>query len=139
MSAALEAQVAELRARVEGLEAARAMPAAPGLGMNLFLRAKHERIVQLIAEEWRVDPADVVGLIREGWIVQPRFAAVWLAHKLLNQSLPQLGRLFGRDHSTIVHALKRAEGWRIADDDFRAVTDRVLSALMVEFTQGTRS
>lgn len=59
-------------------------------------------------------------------IVQARFAVIWVARNTTDLSFPQIAAaLNGRDHSTIMHALARAEQMRAADDDFRAVTNRL--------------
>lgn len=60
--------------------------------------------------------------------VPMRLATAWvLRRRYPNLSAVQLGRLIGRDHSTILHALKRAEDLREQDADYRALTDGLIS------------
>jgi chromosomal replication initiator protein len=58
---------------------------------------------------------------------RPRQIAMYLCRHLTVQSLPELGRLFGwRDHTTVIHAIKRIEKLRAEDPDL----DRTVSELM---------
>jgi chromosomal replication initiator protein len=53
---------------------------------------------------------------RSARIAWPRQVAMYLARELTSESLPTIGRQFGgRDHTTVMHACKRATA-RIADD-----------------------
>jgi chromosomal replication initiator protein len=43
-------------------------------------------------------------------VARPRQVAMYLARELTGRSLPAIGRAFGgRDHTTILHALRRVE------------------------------
>jgi chromosomal replication initiator protein len=46
---------------------------------------------------------------REPRISHPRQVAMSLARELTKLSLPAIGRLFNRDHSTVIHAIKAVE------------------------------
>ncbi len=60
-----------------------------------------------------------------------RYACWWLADKMTELGLTTLGRLSGdRDHSTIVHGLRRAEELRATSESFRLSTDALLGTLM---------
>ena len=49
-------------------------------------------------------------------IARPRQAAMWLAKQLTTRSLPDIGRRFGgRDHTTVLHAVRRIEELKAAD------------------------
>ena len=51
-------------------------------------------------------------------IARPRQVAMYLAKKLTPRSLPEIGRRFGgRDHTTVMHAVKRIEELRAADSE----------------------
>ncbi|SFD72653.1 dnaA protein helix-turn-helix [Bosea sp. CRIB-10] len=59
-----------------------------------------------------------------------RFACWWLADKMTALGLTTIGRLSGdRDHSTIVHGLRRAEELRASSESFRLSTDALLGTL----------
>ncbi|MCP4561980.1 MAG: hypothetical protein GY873_08595 [Bosea sp.] len=60
-----------------------------------------------------------------------RFACWWLADKMTELSLNTLGRLSGgRDHTTVMHGLRRAEELRASSESFRLSTDALLGTLM---------
>ena len=50
-----------------------------------------------------------------------RWAAMFLARKHTTMSYPQIGRYFGgRDHSTVIHGIRRIEGLAASDSDISA-------------------
>jgi chromosomal replication initiator protein len=61
-------------------------------------------------EQFGISPQELVSAARTTRVTWPRQAAMYLARELTSQSLPAIGREFGgRDHTTVMHALKRAE------------------------------
>ncbi len=138
MSAALEAEVAALKQRLSALEG-RLDGGGGGLGLPTPGREKLNRIVNEVAEAWNVDAFMVSGQLQQPFIVQPRFAAMWLARRLMpHLSLTQLGRLFDRDHTSVRYGLRRADGWYLADEDFKRTVERILSDLRAEFAVARR-
>lgn len=59
---------------------------------------------------------------RSARVARPRQVAMYLARSLTAQSLPAIGRSFGRDHTTVMHAVEAVER-RMAFDE--VVADRV--------------
>lgn len=58
-------------------------------------------------------------------VVRSRFAAIYLAEKLKKLSTTDLARRFARqDHTTIIHALRRAREFMVSDSDFAARVDQ---------------
>lgn len=54
-------------------------------------------------------------------VTRPRHLAMYLAHRLTGASLPRIGREFGRrNHTTVLHAVHRAEALVAGDLDFAA-------------------
>src|SRR3546814_20197811 len=54
-------------------------------------------------------------------VVRPRQIAMYLAKKMTPRSLPEIGRIFGgRDHSTVIHAVRTIEALRAHDADIDA-------------------
>jgi len=52
-------------------------------------------------------------------IARPRQVAMYLAKKLTSKSLPEIGRKFGgKDHTTVMHAVKRIEELSKKDSEF---------------------
>ena len=52
-------------------------------------------------------------------VARPRQVAMYLAKQLTSRSLPEIGRKFGnRDHTTVMHAVRRVEELRTDDNSF---------------------
>lgn len=62
--------------------------------------------------------------------VVPRQVAMYLARRLTPLSFPQIGRVFGRDHSTVQHAVARIEQRLIAEPDTRRHVERIEATLI---------
>ena len=67
-----------------------------------------ETIIDIAAASEGLTPADILGPVREKPFVRARQRAMYLARQATDRSLPELGRRFGgRDHTTILHALRK--------------------------------
>ena len=54
--------------------------------------------------------SDMISSRRSRTISRPRQLAMFLAKNLTSKSLPEIGRRFGgRDHTTVIHAVKKIE------------------------------
>jgi chromosomal replication initiator protein len=69
-----------------------------------------EEIQQRVAAAFEVSRAELVGSSRAATPLRARQIAILLTREMTNLSLPQIGRLYGgRDHSTVLNSLRRAE------------------------------
>ncbi len=69
-----------------------------------------EEIQRKVAEHYNVRLSDMIGPKRQRTIARPRQIAMYLAKQLTQRSLPEIGRRFGgRDHTTIMHGVRRIE------------------------------
>jgi chromosomal replication initiator protein len=81
-----------------------------------------EEIQRRVAEHYNIRLSDLVGPRRMRSFARPRQVAMWLAKALTSRSLPEIGKRFGgRDHTTIMHGVRKIEELRqtdsgIADD-----------------------
>ncbi len=74
-------------------------------------RVKIEDIQKLVATHYSVSRADILSSRRTATVVKPRQVAMFLAKQLTLRSLPEIGRRFGgRDHTTVLHAVRKIEG-----------------------------
>jgi len=67
------------------------------------------RIVNVVGKNYQIKSADILGKSRKSEIVLPRHISIYFARNLLNMSLMDIGRYFGRDHSTIMSSIKKIE------------------------------
>jgi chromosomal replication initiator protein len=69
-----------------------------------------EEIQRRVAEHYNIRLSDMIGPKRVRTIARPRQIAMYLAKQLTPRSLPEIGRRFGgRDHTTIMHGVRRIE------------------------------
>ena len=88
-----------------------------------LLRA-HEKKVTIddiqrrVAEHYGLKLGDMLSARRAVEVARPRQVAMYLAKKLTPRSLPEIGRRFGgRDHTTVMHAVKRIDELRAKDPE----------------------
>lgn len=80
-----------------------------------------DRIQRAVAEEFDITLNDMVSKRRTRIVARPRQVAMYLCKKMTKRSLPDIGRRFGgRDHTTVMHAVKRIEDLRQGDPQFHA-------------------
>jgi chromosomal replication initiator protein len=89
-----------------------------------------DRIQRAVCEVFSVTPTDMVSKRRARIIARPRQVAMYLCKKLTKRSLPDIGRRFGgRDHTTVMHAVKRIDALRAEDPSFNAQIEAVETLL----------
>jgi chromosomal replication initiator protein len=72
--------------------------------------ARLEDILESVSKYYSVSIQDMIGTSRMRNIMIPRQIAMYIGKKYLNMSLVQLGERFSnRDHSTVLHAIKKIE------------------------------
>ena len=68
-----------------------------------------EQVTERVSEEYKFTVKELRGPGRSHCFSEPR-RVIWSELKQRGYSLPQIGRFFGRDHTTILHGLKAHEG-----------------------------
>jgi chromosomal replication initiator protein len=90
------------------------------------LRANQRRIsideIQTqVAEHYRIRKAEMTSARRAREVARPRQVAMYLSKQLTPKSLPDIGRRFGgRDHTTVIHAVRQIEKLRASDAELDA-------------------
>jgi chromosomal replication initiator protein len=90
------------------------------------LRANQRRIsideIQTqVAEHYRIRKAEMTSARRAREVARPRQVAMYLSKQLTPKSLPDIGRRFGgRDHTTVIHAVRQIEKLRASDSELDA-------------------
>ena len=75
-----------------------------------------EEIQKRVAEHYSIKLSDMHSARRARVVARPRQVAMYLAKQLTPRSLPEIGRRFGgRDHTTVMHAIKKIEELRVQD------------------------
>jgi chromosomal replication initiator protein len=79
-------------------------------------RVRIEDIQRVVARKYNVSRSDLLCSRRTANVVRPRQVAMYLAKILTLRSLPEIGRHFGgRDHTTVLHAVRKIEALRSTD------------------------
>lgn len=78
-----------------------------------------EQILKSVAAVFDVRIAALKGTVRTKEVALPRQVAMYLACKLINESLQMLGASFGKTHSTLLHACKTIEKKISSDETLR--------------------
>jgi chromosomal replication initiator protein len=95
-------------------------------------RVTIEDIQRKVADYYSVRMNDMLSARRARVVARPRQVAMYLAKQLTSRSLPEIGRKFGgRDHTTVIHAVRKIEELCAADTTFHEEIDSLRRALEV--------
>ena len=80
-------------------------------------RVRIEDIQRIVARHYNVSKTELLSNRRTRTIVKPRQVAMYLSKVMTPRSLPEIGRRFGgRDHTTVLHAVRKIEGMTANDN-----------------------
>ena len=93
------------------------MAIADLVGMREPRRIRIEDIQKVVASHFNVSKHDLLSARRTRAIVRPRQIAMYLAKTMTPRSFPEIGKRFGgRDHTTVLHAVRKVEELAAADE-----------------------
>jgi chromosomal replication initiator protein len=82
-------------------------------------RVTIEEIQKRVAEHYNIRLSEMYSARRARAVARPRQVAMYLAKQLTARSLPEIGRKFGgRDHTTVMHAVRKVDELRSTDRGF---------------------
>lgn len=77
-----------------------------------------DNIIKTVADYYKIKVADFLSKRRTRSVARPRQMAMALAKELTNNSYPEIGNSFGgRDHTTVIHAVRKIKELRSEDHD----------------------
>jgi len=89
-----------------------------------------EDIQKKVASYYNINPREMRSSKRSRTLAFPRQVAMYAAKDLTTLSLPEIGEQFGgKDHTTILYAVRKIEKMRQDDDDFDDEMDRIMALL----------
>lgn len=123
MSASTNQELRDLRERIARIELA--------LGDQPHFVPMPDRsvtaIVRYAAYQMGLRAADIQGPTRSRPLFRARFAISWTARQIGRSSLTVIGEVLGgRDHTSIMNAVRRADELRERDPAFRMLTNKML-------------
>ncbi len=93
-------------------------------------RVTVDQIQKAVAEHYGLKQADIISERRARVVARPRQAAMWIAKQITTRSLPDIGRRFGgRDHTTVLHAVRRIEALKQDDPVLARDLDTIIRKL----------
>ena len=99
---------------------------------NSNARPTVDKIQKACAKEFNITLDEILSKRRARIVARPRQVAMYLAKTLTTRSLPDIGRRFGgRDHTTVIHAVKRIEALRKIDPALNTSVEAVIEILKV--------
>lgn len=106
-------------------------------GVHVTFKPTVDHIVQATAKRFDMEPDVLYGDARAQRIVIPRHLVCHVAHECFGHGLAHIGReLGGRDHTTILHALRtvqvHAERDRTYPDHIQHIADRAMEISVAE-------
>jgi chromosomal replication initiator protein len=85
-----------------------------------------DRIQQAVAGYYNIKVNDIVGPRRHRFVAHPRHVAMFLSRRHTDFSFPEIGRCFGgRDHSTVMNAVKKIEKKLKTSDELQAELKKI--------------
>ncbi len=93
---------------------------------NLSVDVSITDITRCVARYFRLRPTDLRSDSRRQNVVRARSLAMTLSRRITSLSLNQIGAEFGgRDHTTVLHAIRKTESLLLTDADLRRAADEV--------------
>ncbi len=91
-----------------------------------------EEIQQRVSSAFGISRAELIGATRAANPLRARQVAIYLTRELTDLSLPQIGRLYGgRDHSTVLNSIRRAEARFGEDAALAARVEKLRAAIHI--------
>jgi len=98
-----------------------------------------EDIQKSVVSYYNISMHDFMSSRRSRMVARPRQIAMYLSKKLTTKSLPEIGRKFsGRDHTTVIHAIKKIEELISKDKIFENEIRDLNSKLIYQNNNGVK-
>jgi chromosomal replication initiator protein len=88
-------------------------------------RVTMEMVLKAVAEQFSLQPAQLKQKSNTRAIAFPRQLAMYLIKELTQASLPEIGRLFGKHHATVIHSIRKIEALRQKDNDLNSLIHKI--------------
>lgn len=83
------------------------------------IKIRMQAIQKAVCDYYKLDMEGLLGPSRLKEFSRPRMVAMYLCRKLTSNSLPQIGRAFKRDHTTVLNAVRTVTGLVDTDGETR--------------------
>ena len=76
---------------------------------NPWINPTPEFIIKAVAKYFEIDASDILGKDRSSKVSEPRKIAMYMVRHMTHESFPKMGKVFGKDHTTIKYAVDSLE------------------------------
>lgn len=76
---------------------------------NPWINPTPEFIIKAVAKYFEISDSDILGKDRSSKIAEPRKIAMYMVRDMTNESFPKMGKIFGKDHTTVKYAVDSLE------------------------------
>lgn len=84
-----------------------------------------QKVCESVATYYDLRTADLLGKSRQRQVVFARQVAMMMCRSMLALSLPEIGRIFGRDHSTVLSSLRKIDDHKRTDVSLQSVLQKL--------------
>lgn len=78
-----------------------------------------QEIIEMVSAELEIYVEDIIGKSHNRLIVEARYIAIKMIKEMIpSLTLTRIAKVFDRDHTSIIHALKQVDDWMKTDKDF---------------------
>ena len=83
-------------------------------------------VIEIVAEHFNISTAQMISKNRSSEIARPRQIAMYLCKNMTNSSLEMIGAILGgRDHSTIIHGIRKITEDYEKNEDFHHLLETI--------------
>lgn len=85
------------------------------------MKVKMKELLPVVADYYNTQPSDILSISKLAKHTKPRQVFCWLCRLKLEKTYPEIGRFLKRDHTTIIHAVRKCReekwiSWELADE-----------------------
>jgi hypothetical protein len=95
------------QARAEPVQPVLELPASIHVNVYPVTFSAHDRIIRTVCRVFDIRLQELMSERRNQWVAEARQVAMALTVRLTKYSLPKIGNLFDRDHTTVLHAVRK--------------------------------
>lgn len=85
-----------------------------------------DKVLNDVAEEFKVSKEDILGKCRLREFVEARQVAQYIIREKMNNTLRTTGLVFGKKHCTIIHSIKNVEALIQFDKNFKRKVENII-------------
>jgi len=93
------------------------------------VRITQDKILAAVAKKYGVEQADILGRHKKQEIAQARHVCIYILRTLTDMSLPSIGKIFGRDHTTVLHSYETIAQKRREDASVENMIDDLIKEI----------